>query len=138
MAMAAITAPQTTRTLSTPRNRNQLGTPSAAVSTTPTKMQKNSMVRSAALASIEVSPRRKPTAYEMIAATMKTRTAQRIGCGPVMTRCEPKRASTHQQNSSMPTIKPGRPRSVMPGMISCAGIKEIRMIVRLSSAAASM
>ena len=60
--MIATSAAQVTKTLSTPRNRNQFGTPSQAVSATPTNTQKNSIVRSAALASILVSPRMKPSA----------------------------------------------------------------------------
>jgi hypothetical protein len=68
---------------------------------------------------------------------MKTSRAHRIGCGPVIVRCELNRTSSHQQNSSMPTINPGRPRSVMPGTISRAGISVVRPTTRLSSEAAS-
>jgi hypothetical protein len=48
--------------LSTPRTRSQLGTPSAAVSAMPVNTKKNSIVRSAAFASIVVSPRMNPIA----------------------------------------------------------------------------
>ena len=135
---AATNVADTTSTFSRLVSRFQLGSPSAAVSAAPPNTQKNSIVRSAALDSIDVSPRRNPTAYPSTRTMKKTKNAQRMGCGPGITRLGPNRATSHQMNNRKPTTSAGRPRSVIPGMMNRAGMSASKTYMILRSTPASM